>query len=56
VREVLKSLSSFEDDVQTKDGHWYRMRIMAFRTRENVIEGVVITFINIDGQKQGQVM
>jgi len=56
VREVLKSLSSFEDDVETRDGHRYRMRIMAFRTRENVIEGVVITFINIDGQKQGRMM
>jgi two-component system CheB/CheR fusion protein len=43
-----------EDEVRTKDGHWYRMRIMVYRTTENVIEGAVVTFINIDAQKEAQ--
>jgi two-component system CheB/CheR fusion protein len=54
VRRVLDTLRPFEDDVRTQDGHWYRMRIMVFRTGEKVIEGVVVTFINIDPQKQAQ--
>jgi two-component system CheB/CheR fusion protein len=54
VHQVLDTLAAFEDDVRTKDGHWYRMRIMAYRTPENVIEGAVVTFINIDAQKEAQ--
>jgi two-component system CheB/CheR fusion protein len=33
--------------VQTKDGNWYLMRINPYRTAENVIDGVVITFYDI---------
>jgi two-component system, chemotaxis family, CheB/CheR fusion protein len=54
LRRVLETLAPFEDDVRTKDGHWYRMRIMVYRTAENVIEGAVVTFVNIDAQKQAQ--
>jgi len=54
VSGVLKDLRPFEDEVRTTDGHWYRMRIMVYRTRKNVIEGAVLTFINIDAQKKAQ--
>jgi two-component system, chemotaxis family, CheB/CheR fusion protein len=53
-RTVLQSLSGFEAEVQTKSGNWYRMAIMVHRTDEHVIEGVVLTFINIDMQKKIQ--
>ena len=33
--------------MQTKDGSWYRMRIIPYRTADNVIDGVVITFSDI---------
>jgi len=45
--EVLRTLVFHEKQVQTKDGRWYRVRIMPYRTQENVIDGVVITFIDI---------
>jgi two-component system CheB/CheR fusion protein len=54
IQQVLDSLAFFEDNVRTKDGHWYRMRIMIYCTTENVIEGAVITFVNIDAQKETQ--
>ncbi|MBS3733053.1 MAG: PAS domain-containing protein, partial [Desulfobacterales bacterium] len=54
IRQVLKHLSPVEEEIRTRDGHWYRMRIMAHRTGKNIIEGVVLTFINIDPQKQAQ--
>jgi two-component system, chemotaxis family, CheB/CheR fusion protein len=54
IRRVLETLAPFDDDVRTKEGHWYRMRIMVYRTDGNVIEGAVLTFINIDAQKKSQ--
>ena len=51
-REVLRTLVFKLAEVQTKDGHWYLMRIMPYRTAENVIDGVVMTFVNIGQVKQ----
>jgi len=53
-RQVLKTLSGIDEEVCTKDGHWYRMRIMVYHTEEHIIEGVVMTLVNIDAQKQAQ--
>jgi two-component system CheB/CheR fusion protein len=44
---VLSTLILKEITVQTKSGHWYTMRIQPYRTLENVIEGAVISFIDI---------
>jgi len=53
-RGVLRELSSVDEEIRTKDGHWYHTRIMVHRQEEHVIEGVVLTFINIDSQKAVQ--
>jgi two-component system CheB/CheR fusion protein len=53
-KRVLDTLTPFESDVQTVDGHWYRMCLLVYRSKTNVIEGVVATFINIDSQKKAQ--
>lgn len=50
--EVLASLVFHEQQVSTQDGRWYRVRIMPYRTQDNVIDGVVITFIDITAIKQ----
>jgi two-component system CheB/CheR fusion protein len=44
--EVLRSLMYHEEEVTTHDGRWYIVRIMPYRTQENLIDGVVITFSN----------
>lgn len=49
--QVLATLSSKEKEVQTKDGHRYLMRIRPYRTTDNVIDGVVITFVDIPERK-----
>jgi two-component system CheB/CheR fusion protein len=36
-----------EADVRTTDDKWYTMRIQPYRTLENVIEGAVISFVEI---------
>lgn len=44
---VLNTLIPKEVDVQTAEGKCYTMRILPYRTLDNVIEGAVITFIDI---------
>ncbi|MEJ2032538.1 MAG: chemotaxis protein CheB [Deltaproteobacteria bacterium] len=50
-RYVVQSLRYLEKEVRTRDGHWYRMRIMPHRKPSNVIEGVVIIFFDIHEEK-----
>lgn len=44
---VLDTLEPKEAQVQTRAGQWYLMRIRPYRTLDNVIEGAVITFVDI---------
>jgi two-component system CheB/CheR fusion protein len=50
-QEVLRSLVFSEKQVPTRSGRWFTVRIMPYRTIENVIDGVVVTFINITESK-----
>ncbi|MDP2441815.1 PAS domain S-box protein, partial [Rhodoferax sp.] len=43
----LKTLIPKEVDVLTEEGKSYTLRILPYRTLENVIEGAVITFVEI---------
>lgn len=49
--EVLRTLVFCEKQIATRSGGWYTVRIMPYRTVENVIDGVVVTFINITESK-----
>lgn len=44
---VLESLVPIEQEVRTDNGAWYLVRIQPYRTLENIIEGVVLTFTDI---------
>jgi len=52
VREVLRTLVFRENPIPTRDGRWFSIRIMPYRTLENVIDGVVITCSDITVAKQ----
>jgi len=52
VQAVLDTLVPKKVDVQTAEGKWYAMRILPYRTLENVIEGAVITFSDITEMKK----
>jgi two-component system CheB/CheR fusion protein len=54
IEAVLATLTPKESEVHTKDGNWYLMRILPYRTLENVIDGAIITFVQITEQKQVQ--
>jgi len=46
-REVLRKLGFAEKPVNTGDGRWFTVRIMPYRTLDDRIDGVVITFADI---------
>jgi two-component system CheB/CheR fusion protein len=52
VQTVLDSLVPFQAEVQTAAGAWYLLGIRPYRTVENVIEGAVITFVEITEMKR----
>jgi two-component system CheB/CheR fusion protein len=54
VQAVLESLVPKEVEVQTKAGERFLLRIRPYRTMENVIDGAVITFIEITEMKRAQ--
>ncbi len=51
---VLNSLVPKKVDVQTTVGKWFKMNIQPYRTLDNVIEGAVITFVDITEMKQAR--
>ncbi len=46
-RRVLDTLMPVEMEVQTSDRRWYTLRILPYRTSENLIEGAVLTFVEV---------
>ncbi|MDB5724518.1 MAG: hypothetical protein JWQ16_1272 [Novosphingobium sp.] len=49
---VLKKLVPSEVEVPSDAGNWYLRRMLPYRTQDNHIAGVVITFIDITMRKQ----
>jgi two-component system CheB/CheR fusion protein len=52
VKEVLDNLVQVERHVEAKSGEWFLLRIIPYRTIENVIDGAVLTFTNITEMKR----
>jgi len=53
--EVLRTLVFIEKQIPTKDARWFSIRIMPYRTFDDRIDGLVITFINLFDLKQMEV-
>jgi two-component system, chemotaxis family, CheB/CheR fusion protein len=53
--EVLRTLVFVQKQIPTKDGRWFFVRIMPYRTFDDRIDGLVITFINISDLKKAEV-
>lgn len=50
-KEVLKTLIFIEKEITAKNQRWFKVRIMPYRTQDDVIDGVVITFTDISEAK-----
>ncbi|MEQ1694238.1 MAG: chemotaxis protein CheB [Hyphomicrobiaceae bacterium] len=48
---VLKTLVVVEREIETRSGVWFIRRILPYRTNDNQVEGVVITFADISERK-----
>jgi two-component system CheB/CheR fusion protein len=53
-REVLTTLSSQELEVPDRDGHWYLLRVLPYRTTENKLLGLVVALVDIDQIRRGR--
>jgi two-component system CheB/CheR fusion protein len=51
---VLERLQTIEREAQARDGRWYVMTILPYRTTEDRIEGVIITFVDITRRKAAE--
>ena len=51
ILQVIETLAAKELEITTKNGIWYNLRIMPYRTLDNFINGVVLTFTNITALK-----
>lgn len=51
---VSETLQAKEREVRTEDGKWFLMRILPYRRRDNMIDGLVMTFIDITDRKQAE--
>ena len=56
IQSVLDTLIPIEKQVQIPHNVWLLMRIMPYRTLENVIDGAVITFTDITLNKQAELV
>ncbi|HSI83295.1 MAG: chemotaxis protein CheB [Candidatus Methylacidiphilales bacterium] len=54
-REVLRTLAFREKQVTADDNKWFNVKIMPYRTQENRIDGVVVTFTDITAYKDLEV-
>ena len=53
-KEVLKTLEPIEQETAAENGSYYLARILPYRTREDQVDGVVMTFINITDRKEAE--
>ena len=52
VARVLERLERVEREVATRDGRWHLMRALPYRTAEDRIDGVVLTFVDITERRR----
>jgi two-component system, chemotaxis family, CheB/CheR fusion protein len=53
-RKVLATLVPTESEARSHSGAWYMRRTLPYRTADNHIDGIVITFIDITARKRAE--
>ena len=56
LREVLSTGAAVEKELRSRDGVWLFKKIMPFRILSGEIDGVIMTFTNIDNLKSAQAL
>lgn len=53
-RGVLRTLIPVEREARSEDGRWHLVRLMPYRRSDNVIDGLVMTVVDIDATKKAE--
>jgi len=53
-KKVLRDLTPVETEVASRDGRWLMMRLRPYRTVEDRIEGVVVSFVDITARRNAE--
>ena len=53
-RTVLADLASIEREMRSRTGGWYLMRLRPYRTVQDRIDGVVVTFVDIGERRRAE--
>jgi two-component system CheB/CheR fusion protein len=53
-RKVVRDLTSTEREVHGRDGSWYLTRLKPYRTVEDKIDGIVVTFVDIGERRRAE--
>ena len=53
-QKTLANLGVIEHEVRTQDGYWFLTRMLPYRTVEDRIDGVVLTFVDITARKRAE--
>src|SRR5438105_11158768 len=48
IAEVINTATVQEREVRDREGHWYSLRILPYKTLESMIEGAVLTLVDIN--------
>ncbi len=51
-KRVLADLTAVEKTIESTDGRWFLLRVRPYRTLDDRIEGVVVTFVDITEQRK----
>jgi two-component system CheB/CheR fusion protein len=51
IAQVFEKLQPIEREVRSNDNYWYIAKLLPYRTAEDRIEGVVLSFVNISRRK-----
>jgi two-component system CheB/CheR fusion protein len=54
IREVTDQVQRTELEVQDKDGRWFSLRIVPYKTLDNRIDGAVLVLVDIDTLKRSE--
>jgi two-component system CheB/CheR fusion protein len=50
-RTVLRTLVPLDREIEARNGSWFIRRVLPYRTQDNGVEGIVITFVDITERK-----
>ena len=54
IERVMETLQTVQREVRVQTGRWFLMRLLPYRTSEDMISGIVITFLDITAYKRAE--